>query len=85
MAAALFTICAITALTCAWLLLRAFRQSGHRLLFWSGLCFIGLFANNVLLIVDRLVLMTLDLTIYRLAVGLAAMALLVFGLIWEED
>ena len=85
MAGTLFTVCAITSLACAWLLLRAYRRSGVRLLFWSGLCFIGLFVNNSLLIVDRLVLPEVDLKPWRMLAGLIAMALLVFGLIWEEE
>jgi hypothetical protein len=85
MAGTLFTICALTSLACAWLLLRAYRHSGDRLLFWSGLCFIGLFANNALLVLDRLIFSDIDLIAYRMAAGLLAMALLVFGLIWEEE
>jgi len=85
MAGILFALCALTSLTCAWLLLRAYRQSGHRLLFWSGLCFVGLTFNNVLLLVDRVFFVDIDLTTLRLAVALGAMSLLVFGLVWEED
>jgi hypothetical protein len=85
MAGILFALCALTSLTCAWLLLRAYRQSRHRLLFWSGLCFVGLTFNNVLLLVDRVFFVHIDLTTLRLAVALGATALLVFGLVWEED
>ena len=46
MAAIVYILCALTSLTCAVLLLRAYRQNGVRLLFWSGLCFIGLALNG---------------------------------------
>jgi hypothetical protein len=85
MAGILFALCALTSLTCAWLLLRAYRQSRHRLLFWSGLCFVGLTFNNVLLLVDRVFFVHNDLTTLRLSVAVGAMSLLVFGLVWEED
>ena len=86
MSAIVYTLCALTALTCAVLLLRAWRQSHAPLLFWSGLCFAGLTINNVLLIIDRLVLgPETDLTMVRLATALAALLLLLFGMIWEND
>ncbi len=85
MAAAVYALCALTALACAVLLLRSFFRQGHRLLLWSGLCFCGLFVNNALLIVDRFALPERDLSTLRLLVGLAALAPLLYGLIWEEE
>ena len=49
MASVVYALCALTSLACAVLLLRAYRRSWARLLFWSGLCFVGLALNNVLL------------------------------------
>ena len=85
MSAIVYSLCALTALTCAVLLLRAWRRSRAGLLLWSGLCFTGLTANNVLLILDRFVYTEVDLTNVRLAMALFAMLLLLFGLIWEKD
>ena len=86
MSAIVYSLCALTALTCAVLLLRAWAQSRVALLFWSGLCFGVLTVNNVLLIIDRLVLpVEVDLTTLRLAVALFALLLLLFGLIWEDN
>ncbi|MES2264105.1 MAG: DUF5985 family protein [Pseudomonadota bacterium] len=85
MAASIYTLCALTAFICAWLLLRSYFQRRHRLLLWSGLCFSGLFANNLLLILDRLVLPERDLSTLRLLVALAALIPLIYGLIWEDD
>lgn len=85
MAAVIYLLCALTCLTCFGLLFRAWRSSRTHLLFWSALCFAGLSINNFLLVVDRLVLPAVDLSTWRLATGLVALLLLLFGLIWEED
>jgi hypothetical protein len=42
MAALIYSMCALTALLCAVLLLQAYWRGGYRLLLWSGLCFAGL-------------------------------------------
>ena len=62
MAETIYSLCTLTSLACAWLLLRSYRATRHRLLFWSTLCFAGLTLNNVLLLVDKLVLADTDLT-----------------------
>lgn len=85
MAPIIYSLCAAASLTCAWLLLTAYGRSHFRLLFWSGLCFAGLTVNNVILVLDRFVFTQIDLTTIRLATGLAAVLLLLFGLIWEKD
>jgi hypothetical protein len=78
-----YALCALTALLCAALLLRAYVQHHARLLLWSGLCFVGLTLNNVLVFVDLLLAPQIDLFLWRNLMGLSAMALLVFGLIWD--
>ena len=86
MAAVIYSLCALTSITCLVLLWRSWRASGARLLFWSAMCFAALSVNNVLLVIDRLVLPTeVDLGLWRLAWAGAAVLLLLFGLIWEED
>jgi hypothetical protein len=85
MNALIYVLCAATALLCAVLLLRAFSRGGHRLLLWSGLCFIGLFINNILLTLDRVVLPDVDLMTWRQLSSLLAMLPLLYGLIWEDD
>lgn len=85
MATLIYVMCAATALLCAVLLLRGWQRTRTGLLFWSGLCFAGLAASNVILALDRLVFTESDLTIPRLAVALVALLLLLFGLIWEND
>ena len=86
MAAIIYTLCALTALVCAVLLLRSYQKTGVKLLLWSGLCFAGLTASNVLLVLDRIVWpSTVDLSTARLAAALVGLLLLLFGLIWESD
>lgn len=85
MSAAIYIMCALTALACACLLLNRYRTSGHRLLFWSGMCFVGLTANNLLLVFDKLVFPDIDLLPYRNASALLAVSLLLYGLIYEKE
>ncbi|HSV33927.1 MAG TPA: DUF5985 family protein [Ramlibacter sp.] len=85
MAPIIYLMCTLTSLGCFGLLLRGWLASRSRLLFWSALCFAGLSVNNFLLVIDRLVFTTVDLSTLRLATGLVALLLLLFGLIWEEE
>ena len=85
MAAVIYGLCALSALLCTVLLLQGFRRSGYRLLLWSGLCFAGLTVNNLILVVDRLVLQETDLSVWRTSFALAAMAILLYGLIWDAE
>jgi hypothetical protein len=82
---AIYGLCACTALAAATLLLRAFIHSRFRLLLWSGLCFVGLTATNVLLVLDKVVFTEVDLTPWRLLIGLISALLLVGGLILESE
>lgn len=84
MASFIYALCALTAGLCAWLLLRAYRGSRYRLLFWSGLFFIIVTMNNVFLMTDKLVFPMIDLSVFRYAIALVAHGLLLFGLISES-
>jgi Family of unknown function (DUF5985) len=85
MDALIYALCAGTAAACAALLLRGYLRTRFRLLLWSGLCFVGLTANNLLLVVDRVLLPEVDLSLWRLGVGLLAALLLVTGLVLESE
>lgn len=86
MAQIIYILCILTSLACAWLLLGSYRRTGHRLLFWSGLCFVVITLNNVLLLVDRVIFPTsVDLMPYRLGSALLALLLLLYGLIYEKE
>lgn len=85
MASIIYLLCAATALACGWLLLRSYRRTRYRLLLWSGLCFCGMFLNNVLLVLDRVVFPDIDLSTYRLVAALVALLPLLYGLVWEDE
>ena len=85
MGSAIYVLCALTALACAVLLYRSYRLNGYRLLWWSALCFGGLFLNNLVLLLDRLVFPNYDLSTWRLGIALAALLPLLYGLIWDEE
>jgi Family of unknown function (DUF5985) len=79
-----YLLCAATCLLCAILLFRGYARTGVRLLFWSGLCFVGLMLDNVMLYVDLIVVPEVSLVIWRKIPGLIAIMLLLFGLVWES-
>lgn len=80
-----YALCALTSAACAVLLLRGYRRSGVRLLLWSGLCFLGLAINNILLFIDVRVVPDVDLSLWRTIPAVAGVAILLYGLIWETS
>lgn len=83
MATTVYFLCAFTSVLCAVLLVRSWLRTRQRLLMWSAIGFTGLAVNNVLLVVDRVVVPDHDLLVLRDASALAAVSVLLFGLIWE--
>ena len=84
MAAAVYVLCALTSLTGAILLLRAFQARRVRLLLWSGIAFVGFTFGNVMLVMDRVVTgPEVDLSIWRSLPVLAGLAVLIYGLVWD--
>lgn len=81
---AVYTSCALTSVLCAWLLLRSFYQTRYKLLFWSGLCFVGLTISNLVLVLDKIIYPDFNFGPYRLIAALAALLPLMYGLIFEE-
>jgi hypothetical protein len=79
-----YLLCAATCLLCSVMLLRGYVRSRVGLLFWAGLCFVGLMFDNIILYVDVVVVPHVDLSIWRKLPGLVAIVLLVFGLVWES-
>lgn len=84
MDAIVYVLGALTTLVCAVLLLQAYKRVNRRLLLWSGLCFTGLAISNVLVFVDLVLMVEYDLYIWRLITAAVAMALLLYGLVWED-
>jgi hypothetical protein len=86
MANLIYALCALTSATCLALLWRSYVATHSRLLFWSAWCFLLLTANNVLLVFDKIVFpVEVDLRMWRLGTSLAAVLLLLYGLVNEED
>jgi hypothetical protein len=83
MATLVYALCALTSLACAVLLLRGYLSTRARLLLWSGLCFAGLAANNIILLVDKHMVPSIDLSLWRSLPALAGVAILLYGLVWE--
>jgi hypothetical protein len=81
---AVYLLCAATALACGALLLRGYRRTRGRLLLWSGSCFLALTFENALLFVDRVLYKSVDLSALHVGASCVGVALLCFGLIWED-
>ncbi len=84
MPATIYILCALTALICCVLLLRGYRQSRVRLLFWSGLCFGALTLENFFLFLDKIIFLQKDLSLIWMSCSFAGVVLLLYGLIWKD-
>jgi hypothetical protein len=80
-----YLLCFVTSSACAWLLLRSYRRSKARLLFWSGLSFLFLALNSLAVIFDLLIVEDLSLQIPRLILTLCAAGVMLFGFIWDLE
>ena len=85
MAAAIYGLCMLTALICAYLLLSAYQRGRYRLLLWRGLGFVGLTLNNLVLLLDKIVFTLVDLTVWRTAIALVSLMIILYGLIWDAE
>ena len=82
---AVYSLCFVTAVLCAFLLGRSFRRSRSSMLFWSAICFALFAVVNGLVIVDMLIYPEWDLRPVRLWLTVLAVAVLLFGFIWNEE
>jgi len=85
LASLVYTLCAVTALLCAILLLRGYRNTRSRVLLWSGLCFTGLMLANAVLVLDKLVYTEIDLMSWRHGITLVSLLMLLYGLIYVKE
>lgn len=83
--ALVYLLCFLTASLCAGLLVRQYRAAPSPVLLWSAACFVFLALTNLLVVVDRVILIPLDLRTERLALTLLAITVLLFGFIWEAE
>ena len=79
----IYLACVAASGLCAYLLQRAYRRSGTKLLIWSAVCFWLLALNNLVLGVDILFLPHNDLSLIRTFTALFAVSVLLVGFIWE--
>lgn len=81
-----YLLCFATSSACAFLLARNYFRTRARLLLWSALCFLLLAVNNLLVVIDLVVLSeAVTLQLPRVVVSLAAVAVLLFGFIWDME
>lgn len=82
---AVYGLCLLTSAICAGLLLKAYLPSRSKLLLYTALGFALLAVNNLLLVADVLVLRDIDLWPYRQLALAAAIAVLLYGFIFEVE
>ena len=85
MPGAVYLLCAGTSLLCAAMLLRAYATQRVPLLFWTGLCFLGLMLDNVFLYVDAIVFPHVNLATWTKLPPLIALILLLYGMIFDSS
>jgi hypothetical protein len=79
----IYILSALTAIVCAVLLLRAYWRTRGRLLLWSGLCFVGLALDNLLLFFDLVIYPDISFEIPRKLAAIVGLAALIYGMIWD--
>jgi hypothetical protein len=85
-ASTVYFLCFLSSACCGWLLVRSYLANRTKLLLWSAACFVLLTLNNLFLFIDlALLAQAADLTTIRNLFGLAAVATLLYGFIWELD
>jgi hypothetical protein len=82
---AIYLLCFATSAACSGLLARGYLANRTRLLFWSALCFGFLAVNSAAVIVDILILPGTDLSAMRHFASLAAVSLLLVGLVMDSE
>ena len=84
--ALVYILCFITCAVCAVLLVRSWLKTRTRLLLWTAISFVFLAINNFFLLADTtLTPPEMDLTALRQISALVAVAILIFGLVWEAE
>jgi len=83
--AAVFILCILTSAGCAFMLGRNYVLTRKRLLMWSALCFTLLTLNNVALFLEGMAVVDADLSLVRACLSLSAVAVLLFGFIWDLE
>jgi len=80
-----YAMCLAASVACAGLLARAWLRSRTKLLLWTAVSFGFLALNNLALVLDLVIFPSVDLWVWRQAAAFAAIAVLVYGFIWEVE
>jgi Family of unknown function (DUF5985) len=79
----LYSLCFLTSVACCLLLIRSYQRTMSKLLLWSAGCFVFLALNNLLVIVDLILLPSIDLSTVRILTTLLAVSTLLVGFVRE--
>ncbi len=82
---AVYSLCLVTSVVCAALLLRAYRAGRSKLLLYTAVGFGLLAVNNLFLVADMVVFPTVNLWPYRQAAALIAVGVLIYGFVFEVE
>jgi uncharacterized protein DUF5985 len=85
MGPAVYILGALVTLACGVLLMRGYLRGRKRLLLWSSLCFFGLCISHIFVCLDLVVFPDINFYPWRLGSAAAAMLVLLYGLIWEDE
>jgi hypothetical protein len=66
------------------LLLRAWLASRARLLLWATVCFLGLALNNIVLFVDKVIVVNTDLSTLRTFPAFIGLTVFALGLVSDD-
>lgn len=78
-----YGLCMVTSCLCAGALIQQYRKTQLKLLFWSGVCFVGFALNNMLLMLDYLLPPTIDLSVARAIPALLGLMVMIIAFIQE--
>lgn len=79
----LYLLCFFTSVSCCLLLTRSYSRARSKVLLWTAACFVLLAIDNLLVVIDLILLPTVDLSLPRLLANLFAVSTLLIGLMWE--
>ncbi|HUZ12648.1 MAG TPA: DUF5985 family protein [Caulobacteraceae bacterium] len=74
-----YGLCLLTSLVCAALVLASWFRSRTRFLFWTGAAFVLLSINNLILLLDRVILLSIDFWPWRQIPAVLAVLVLLYG------
>jgi hypothetical protein len=83
---AVYLLCLLASLLCAWLLLRGYFRDRSRLQLWVAVSFVCFALNNMALVADMVLFPTsVDLLIVRQITAALAIGVLLYAFIWEIE